>query len=261
MAKLHIKNKYGVTPNAVLNSCQLSFKAKGLYGYLQSKPDSWKFSISRIAKQTKDGEYGIKGAIKELEKYKLLRRRPVKNHLGKWFGYDYELVDFPLAENPPADNPSTDNPLTGNHTPLSKKESSKKDIVRKKKGKPKSLAGYKKETEGEKIGTAKLVAELIEAFTVVNPACKEMYGNITQRDACEFLLKEYEYAIVLQVIKLLPKTNLIKFIPTITTPLQLRDNWVRLEAGLIKLKKAGTNVYKNKGENIASKITKQLNAI
>lgn len=122
MSKLIIKNRYGVIPNDILNNKKISFKAKGLFGFLQSKPDGWSFSVKRICSQTKDGKDSITSGIKELEKAKLLQRKPTKNKNGKWDGYDYILSDYPFPE-----NPSTVYPLPDNGVTLSKKDNSKKD--------------------------------------------------------------------------------------------------------------------------------------
>lgn len=74
---------------------------------------------------------------------------------------------------------------------------------------------------------------LIESFSKLNPACKRMYGNITQRKACEDLINNYGYERIINVIeKTLPKTNVLQFFPTITTPLQLRDKWATLESAI-----------------------------
>ena len=71
--KTVIKNRYGTTPNALLNRDDISLKAKGLYAYIQSKPDGWDFTISKIAAQNKEGELAIRAAIKELEEAGLPR--------------------------------------------------------------------------------------------------------------------------------------------------------------------------------------------
>ena len=55
MGKLIVKNRYGTIPNDLLNSTKISFKAKGLFAYIQSKPDNWEFSAERISKQVKEG--------------------------------------------------------------------------------------------------------------------------------------------------------------------------------------------------------------
>lgn len=54
-------------PNALLNQSDISLKAKGLFAYIQSKPDGWDFSSERIANDHTDGRDGIRSALKELE--------------------------------------------------------------------------------------------------------------------------------------------------------------------------------------------------
>lgn len=81
------------------------------------------------------------------------------------------------------------------------------------------------------------VSILIKSFEGLNPASKRFYGNTTQRQACEDLIKTYSFQKVRSVIEnTLPKTNQIGFLPTITTPLQLYEKWSSLEAGIIKLR-------------------------
>jgi len=125
MSKLIIKNKYGIAPNELLNNDKLSLKAKGMFTFLQSKPDNWKFSVKRIGIQNLDGKSSIGVALKELEKYGVLCRRSTKDSNGKWNGYDYILSEKPFTE-----KPSTEKPLTENRATLSKIDNSNKDIVK-----------------------------------------------------------------------------------------------------------------------------------
>ena len=68
MAKLKITNKYGIIPNNILSSKELSFKAKWLFGYLQSKPDDRDFSAERIANyEWKESRDAVLSWLKELE--------------------------------------------------------------------------------------------------------------------------------------------------------------------------------------------------
>lgn len=79
------------------------------------------------------------------------------------------------------------------------------------------------------------VSEIIKSFENINPACKKMYSNTTQRKACEELIENYTFDRVQTVIeKTLPKTNGIQYFPTITTPAQLRDRWTTLESAIRK---------------------------
>lgn len=84
--------------------------------------------------------------------------------------------------------------------------------------------------------SAKLVTELIKLFEEVNPACKTMYGNTTQRKACEFLLEEYGFDEVSRVIAFLPTSNKMAYVPTITSPNQLWLKYQALKDGLQRKK-------------------------
>jgi hypothetical protein len=91
--------KYGWTavPNAIINNKNLSFKAKGLWIYINSKPDNWDFAIWRIAKDTKEGEVAIRAGLKELVKFGYLKYQP-KYKNGKLAGQLYILKDVPENE-------------------------------------------------------------------------------------------------------------------------------------------------------------------
>jgi hypothetical protein len=80
------------------------------------------------------------------------------------------------------------------------------------------------------------ISLVIKEFEKINPACKSMYGNTTQRKHCKELIQNYTLEKVVQVINLLPKTNTIDYMPTITTPAQLNTKWVQLASGLQRLK-------------------------
>jgi hypothetical protein len=79
------------------------------------------------------------------------------------------------------------------------------------------------------------IPEIIKEFEIINVACKNFYGNKTQRKACQDLIKHYGFERTKYVInKTLPATNSLPYFPTITTPVQLRDKWSVLESAIIK---------------------------
>jgi hypothetical protein len=82
-----------------------------------------------------------------------------------------------------------------------------------------------------------LGAEIVHAFEELNPGAKAWYGNKTQRQACDDLINAHGLEKVKQVIAILPQTNLTRFMPCITTPMQLRDKWSQLE-NAVKRKKS-----------------------
>jgi phage replication O-like protein O len=74
-----------------------------------------------------------------------------------------------------------------------------------------------------------LGAEILKGFEGVDSKNKTYYKNTTQREACDFLLSEYGLERVLKAVKLLPKINEQNlYIAQITTPYELKLNWVKL---------------------------------
>lgn len=65
----NFKNKGGnftVVDNELINEKGLTLRAKGLYAYLRSKPDTWHFAAKRIAADSQEGRRAVLTAIKEL---------------------------------------------------------------------------------------------------------------------------------------------------------------------------------------------------
>jgi len=62
-----------------------------MFGYLQSKPSNWQFSIEKMANQLMEGREAIRGALLELENAGYLIRIPKKEN-GKFAGYNYKLI-------------------------------------------------------------------------------------------------------------------------------------------------------------------------
>src|SRR5690606_12608710 len=95
MARVHKKNNgFTIVPNELLNNPEISLRAKGLYAYINSKPDGWDFSAERIANDQKEGVSSVKTALRELEKCGYLLRVLIKEN-GFFKGYDYNIYDKP----------------------------------------------------------------------------------------------------------------------------------------------------------------------
>jgi len=61
--------------NKILNDKSLSWKAKGIWSYLYSKPEDWDFSGKRICKDSIDGKSATYSGIKELEQRGYIKRK------------------------------------------------------------------------------------------------------------------------------------------------------------------------------------------
>ena len=146
MNKIKHKNPFTAVPNIVLNDSRLTFKAKGLYSYLFSKPDGWVFYNQAILNETAEGITSFQSGIKELVKYGWLKKQQLIAKNGQFGGNEYELMtELSTQENmstvthkkskapsekPVTENPASDNPVTENI--LSYKEINNKEINKRK---------------------------------------------------------------------------------------------------------------------------------
>lgn len=129
MSKTKINGNFGVAPNELLNDSSISLKAKGLYVYMQSKPDDWVFSLDRIASQNKDGNDSIRSTINELIQSGYLSKSRFNNNRGGI--YIYKIQGAKL-ENPTLENPIVGKPHNGKIQPLSNKDfNSNKELIEK----------------------------------------------------------------------------------------------------------------------------------
>jgi len=135
MGKLIIQSKFAQTPNSLINDKNISLRAKGLFAFLQSKPDNWQFSTERIASQLKEGKDAVRRALQELQEHGYLERKLIYDHQNKKIsGYDYFLYVIPKKADDRKTNRletnHTENQTTGKSDDISKKEIRKKDKVK-----------------------------------------------------------------------------------------------------------------------------------
>jgi len=114
------ENPFSQISNELLNDPRISFKAKGLYAYMYSKPDGWNFTIKSIAKQNKDGVDAVASALKELKEFGWVEYEKFSDGTGSYY-----LLD----ELPKLENPNLENPNMGKSSPIINKDiSSNKDL-------------------------------------------------------------------------------------------------------------------------------------
>lgn len=211
--------------NEVLYDSNLSAKAKGLYAYLYAKPEKWDFAIDRIANEMADGRKSVNNGLQELEQQGYLYRE--RKSTGRViYVLKSQMTKMDIgAQKPDVQNGKVPKRQSAETDTVRNKEGEEIKSIRNKEGQSKSSAGY------NSVG-----AEIIKAFEEVNPACKKYYGNKTQRGACDRLIEEYGLDEVLKRIPYLNKTNKMKYLPTINTPLQLEEKWTQLHDNLQRMK-------------------------
>lgn len=116
MAKVKkFKSEFAQVPNSLLQDPKLSFKARGIWAYMQSLPEDWDFSVERIAGSGQDGKASVRSGLQELEAAGYLVRTVVSIGSGGSEA-DYQLT-VPASENRTVETvaPSENRPA-GNRT-------------------------------------------------------------------------------------------------------------------------------------------------
>lgn len=105
--------------NAVLVDPSLSFKAKGLYGYLYSKDEKYDFAAKRIAKDSSDGMDSVLSGLRELENAGYLGRKKLKNGRVVYTITIAKSAKPRLGSNPKREKPNQGIPQSGESPSIS----------------------------------------------------------------------------------------------------------------------------------------------
>ena len=161
----NIEQPFGWEPNEIIFNPKLSLKAKGLWLYMNAKPEGWFFASERIAEECSDGVTSIRAALKELADAGLLTWKKqgdgriiyTLESKGSWVVENPKSENLTLDTNPKLENPTVGKPHSGKTSPINNKEDNKERIIIKKEGTAGLLAtgrprrkDYESEAEFEK---------------------------------------------------------------------------------------------------------------
>lgn len=146
------ENPYVMIDKNVFEDTSLSFKAKGILGYLLSRPNDWTLIIADIQKRSTDGKDSVKNGIDELIERGYIVKTEQPRQAGKFATCDYVVYEKPINTGVNRCGKTvTDKPLrlnrhgksaTTNNNKLNNELTNKKDISSgtPKKPKPKSAS-------------------------------------------------------------------------------------------------------------------------
>ena len=92
---------------SVFTNQGLTWKAKGILGYLLSRPDDWKVYVCDLVKQSKDGKDAVYSGLKELENNGYLKRCPIRDK-GKIIAWETIIFETPQSDESKEENPVVD---------------------------------------------------------------------------------------------------------------------------------------------------------
>jgi hypothetical protein len=84
--------KYFTASNALFSDSRLSWEARGLMGYLLSKPDNWQVRVYDLVRNGPAGAHKIGRVLRELERAGYLTRERISRRDGRfdWLTTVYE---------------------------------------------------------------------------------------------------------------------------------------------------------------------------
>lgn len=227
MAKLKIRDNFGVTPNSVLNCKTLSFKAKWLFWYLNSKPDWRDFSAERMARDGTDGRDSIRAWLQELESHWLLERKRKQNI--KW-QREMEYILKNTIRKADVPKPDDGKPDVGQAVINSKQDISNKDIVIKKDTKdyteqssePKKISLENKQLAKEKVkDTVALFQKLYREFWLTKGYIETKFKKLKRLDEINYICERIRSWCSTYNLEEIYNTRTINLIHQ-----AIRENWI-----------------------------------
>jgi hypothetical protein len=116
------EHPYVMVNKSVFEDTRLSWEARGLLGYLLSKPDNWSVRFSHLLKQGHGGRDRLYRMLKELQTYGYLTRTPQTDQTGRFTGWVTRVYETPQPLPEKADvgisHPLPEKPEVAPLTPL-----------------------------------------------------------------------------------------------------------------------------------------------
>ncbi|MFD5445731.1 hypothetical protein [Streptomyces tendae] len=109
--------------NALFRDSRLSFKAKGIFGYVSTHRDGWQVTVAELVRRGREGVDAVTTGLKQLEQHGFLHRTRERNPNGMLGRALYVITDLPGPQNPrsqpesgypPVDEPTLADPGTKN---------------------------------------------------------------------------------------------------------------------------------------------------
>lgn len=86
---------YTIIANYHLREKEMSLKAKGLLTLFLSLPDNWNFSANGITEIVKESRNTVNEIMRELEKFKYLKRKAIRTDKGTIIDWQYDIYEKP----------------------------------------------------------------------------------------------------------------------------------------------------------------------
>ncbi|MGW2103722.1 hypothetical protein ACWCPX_39870 [Streptomyces olivaceoviridis] len=86
--------------NGLFRDSRLSFKAKGIFGYVSTHRDGWQVTVAELVRRGREGVDAVTTGLKQLERHGFLYRTRERNPGGTLGQALYFITDLPALQNP-----------------------------------------------------------------------------------------------------------------------------------------------------------------
>ncbi|MGW9026897.1 hypothetical protein ACWGQ5_22490 [Streptomyces sp. NPDC055722] len=86
--------------NGLFRDSRLSFKAKGIFGYVSTHRDGWQVTVAELVRRGREGVDAVTTGLKHLERHGFLYRTRERNPDGTLGQALYVITDLPALQNP-----------------------------------------------------------------------------------------------------------------------------------------------------------------
>ncbi|MFF0386816.1 hypothetical protein [Streptomyces sp. NPDC004286] len=83
--------------NGLFRDSRLSYRAKGIFGYISTHRDGWQITLATLAAVGPDGKESVRTGLEELERYGYLVRERLRRPNGTLGAVSYSITDRPAA--------------------------------------------------------------------------------------------------------------------------------------------------------------------
>jgi len=137
------KTQFTQAPSRLVKDKDISLAAKGLFAFMQDKPDNWNFTIKSMSKQLKEGENAIRTCLNQLREFGWITYTKHSDGTGTYSlnfapersnpndenpHEENHHMDKPSDENPNDENPHEENPMMGKSSRIKQTDSLNRQI-------------------------------------------------------------------------------------------------------------------------------------
>ncbi|WP_433322508.1 hypothetical protein ACRHK7_01245 [Weissella tructae] len=91
-------SNFTILSNELVRDSELSWKARGIFGYIFSQPDDWQFFETELVNHSTDGRSATRSGIAELEKKGYLKRMRSRDEKGRLKTSEWIISDAPMFD-------------------------------------------------------------------------------------------------------------------------------------------------------------------